>query len=139
MFITPMSFIKTSWSGVKHKALPSNPKDAAAVLLARVLVPEKGEAPTYSYPPTNKELQVLSVQVGRTKVFLRQTAYEQLERLRNGMLRGSATKISAMARRRSCYKTYAAAKKVLFFVERFCFMLVLRVLFDQCPLVCSHL
>jgi hypothetical protein len=114
MFITPMSFIKTSWSGVKHKALPSNPKDAAAVLLARVLVPEKkGEtAPTYSYPPTNKELQVLSVQVGRTKVFLRQTAYEQLERLRNGMLRGSATKISAMARRRSCYKTYAAAKKV---------------------------
>jgi len=36
--------------------------------------------------------------VGRSKVFLRQHAYEQLERLRNGKLREAATSISAAAR-----------------------------------------
>jgi len=105
---------RSGTGGVKHKALPSVPKDAAAVLLARVLVNEdpKAEPITFSYPPTNKELQDLSVQVGRTKVFLRQSAYEQLERLRNGKLRGAATKISSAARRRSCMKSFIVTKKI---------------------------
>jgi len=68
----------------KHKPLPSVPKDAAAVLLARVLgnlpppsmggasnesssaaaaAAAGGEKVVFSYPATNGELQILGVQV----------------------------------------------------------------------------
>ena len=51
-------------SAPKQKPLPAVPKDAASVLLARVL---GGEEEAFSYPATNKELQALGVQVSWKK------------------------------------------------------------------------
>jgi myosin heavy subunit len=53
-------------------------------------------------------LRVLSraPQVGKSKVFLRQAAYEQLERLRNAKLRAAATTLSSRQRGRAALQSY---------------------------------
>jgi myosin-5 len=72
---------------------------------------------TMKSPSGEVDLVSVSVQVGRTKVFLRRNAYEIMERLRNREIRNAVIKIQSIGRRYVAQQQYKNTHKSVVLIQ----------------------